>query len=151
MFWNPALVVGTGGTGDRDRTDKADLVGVRALGLGDNGSEPSVVDEITGGTEAGREKEVQEETVVLGCVSGGIAERGGGICLHLGVQKRSGSFNNGDSLVVSSEGDEPAFGGLEHHGEVQDEVLGVHFGGELVRQIDLWLRFRQTRPIPSTN
>lgn len=70
MVWDPALVVGTGGTGDRDRTDKTDLVGVRALGLGDNGSEPSVVDEIAGGTETGCEKEVQEETVVLGCVSG---------------------------------------------------------------------------------
>lgn len=59
------------------------------------------------------------------------------ICLHLRVQERSGGLNNRDGLVVSSQSNEPALGGLENHGEIQDDVLGVHFGGELIRQIEL--------------
>lgn len=55
-----------------------------------------------------------------------------GICLHLRVQERSGGLNNGNGLVVSGQGNEPAFGSLKHHSEVQDKVLGMHFGGELV-------------------
>lgn len=44
MFWNPVLIVRTGGRGG-SRTNKPDLVGVGALGLGDDGGEPGVVDE----------------------------------------------------------------------------------------------------------
>lgn len=72
MFWDPVLIVRTGG-GDGSRANKADLVGVRALGLGDDGGEPGVVDEKRRATEGGCENEVQEETVVSGYVSGGAA------------------------------------------------------------------------------
>lgn len=44
MFWDPVLIVRAGG-GDGSGANKADLVGVRALGLGDDGGEPGVVDE----------------------------------------------------------------------------------------------------------
>lgn len=74
MIWDPALVVGTRSRSYRNRPDKANLVGVRALGLRDNGGEPSVVDEIGRGTKAGCEKKVQEKTTVLGCVSGNRKE-----------------------------------------------------------------------------
>lgn len=73
MFWDPVLIVRTGGS-DGSRTNKPDLVGVGALGLGDDGGEPGVVDEKARGPEAGCENEVQEETVW----DVSVGHRGGG-------------------------------------------------------------------------
>lgn len=77
MFWDPALVVRTSGGSDGDGANETDLVGVGALGLGDDGCEPGVVDEVGGGTEAGCEEEVQEETVWD--VSGALDKGGWGM------------------------------------------------------------------------
>lgn len=76
VLWDPALIVGARGSGrDRGSTDKMHLVGISALGLGDDGSEPGVVHEISGATEAGCKEEVQKKAVVSGCVSGKLQER----------------------------------------------------------------------------
>lgn len=70
----------------------------------------------------------------------GLLIRVVGVCLHLGIQERSRGLNDGDGLVVGGQSDEVTLGGPEDHGEVQDKVLGVHFGGELIRQVNLGLK-----------
>jgi hypothetical protein len=59
------------------------------------------------------------------------------VCLHLKyshlwVEPANGSLNNADGLVVDLAGVDLAGGALEHCGEVQAQVLGVHLGRERV-------------------
>lgn len=80
---------------------------------------------------------------MFGCVSGNCREERFRACLQLGVQEGGRSLDNGDGLVVSSQSDELIIRSPQDHGEVQDKILGVHFCGELVGQIDLRLDFYQ--------
>lgn len=59
---DPTLVVRSGGGGGNSGANETDLIGVGALGLGNDGSEPSVVHEVGGSTEASRENQIQEKT-----------------------------------------------------------------------------------------
>jgi hypothetical protein len=59
------------------------------------------------------------------------------VCLHLKhshlrVEPADGSLNNADGLVVDLASVDLAGGALEHGGEVQAQVLGVHLGRERV-------------------
>jgi hypothetical protein len=59
------------------------------------------------------------------------------VCLHfkhshLRVEPADGRLNNADGLVVDLAGVDLAGGALEHRGEVQAQVLGVHLGRERV-------------------
>lgn len=58
VLWDPAFVIRASSGGRGDGANKADLVGVGALSLGDDSGEPSVVDEIGRGTKAGCKEKV---------------------------------------------------------------------------------------------
>lgn len=55
---DPALIIRASSGGRGDGANKADLVGVGALCLGDDSGEPSVVNEIGRGTKAGCKEKV---------------------------------------------------------------------------------------------
>lgn len=55
-----------------------------------------------------------------------------GECSHLRVKDGGRSLNNRDSLVENLSGVDVASGALDHSGEVEVKVLGMHLGCEAV-------------------
>ncbi|KAH0445785.1 hypothetical protein KCU90_g178, partial [Aureobasidium melanogenum] len=130
---DPGLVVGlsTAGNSRAVSTNNADLVGRidllgttrRTLGtlttlaatllLREEGSDPSVVDEVDSTSEDTAEDKVEEDAACQ-------------------LAQAHGSLDNRDSAVESRVGVEHAHVVLENGGQVEGQVLGVHFGSEAV-------------------
>jgi hypothetical protein len=147
---DPGLIVGlsTAGNSRAVSTDNADLVGRvdllgttrRALGtfttlaatllLGEEGSDPSVVDEVDGTSEDTAEDKVEEDAAspISLCANTQVAQSDS----HLRVEEAHRSLNNRDSAVESRVGVEHAHVVLENGGQVEGQVLGVHLGSEAV-------------------
>ena len=149
---DPALIVlRAGGDSRAISANNSDLLGgidlLRALGgllstlatlatallLGEEGSDPGVVDEETGTSEGTKEDEVEEKTRQdisfrlifdeLPCVASRVD-------LHLRVEDAVGPLDNSDSLVVGGDGEDGVLRVSQDSDELKTEVLGVHLGRE---------------------
>jgi hypothetical protein len=152
---DPALVESTGlGTSSDSRAicaNNRDLVGrvdllsslrgslsalaalAAPLLLREQSRDPGVVDEVAGAAEGGEEEEVEEDAVELLLV---LRFQWGSVFilenLHLRVEPANRRLNNAHRLVVDLARVDLAGGALQHGGEVQAQVLRVHFGRERV-------------------
>lgn len=99
--------------------------------LGEVGSDPDGVEEVDDAREASQEEEVQEEANNnrVSLASSSNCEKS---ALHLRVKDAGLRLNNADSAVVGVESEEVAIGIRDDGSEGEQQILGVHFGGEAV-------------------
>jgi hypothetical protein len=148
---NPRLIVRSSTASDSRavRTKDADLVGrVDLLGaegralcaftslatsflLREQGSEPSVVDEIHGASKDTSENEVEEDAVQLNQNTSQKQLPNGDS--HLRIKEARGCLDDRNSAIVSLVSVEHAHVVLDRSSQVESQVLGVHLGSKAVR------------------
>jgi len=102
------------------------------------GSDPDSVEEVDGTTEAGQEEKVQENAVYGQSIfsSARIMQSSNwnskGV-LHLGVEDASLGLHNAHGAIEGLNGEKLALTVRQNGGNVQTKILGVHFGGEAIR------------------
>lgn len=112
------------------------LAGARsALGLGEEGLDPGLVDEVEGAAEDPGQEDIQEDSV-QGWLAGQVRSSWLGlVCdVHLGVKDAGGGLDDASQTVVSLDLEDLALGVSDDGQKADNNILGLHVQNERERQ-----------------